>query len=84
MVYFDQILHTYFNIVQTLVCKTMSRVCQASFWPAKVLVKMLITLELHGIFDRNLHSYTFYHCLEVVFVKMLITLEPHHIFCLFV
>ena len=30
------ILLIYFNIVLPLVCKTVARVCQASFWPVEV------------------------------------------------
>ena len=45
---------TYFNIVQPLVCKTVTRLHRASFWPVKLcLVKMLITLELRGAFGSN-------------------------------
>ena len=82
MLYLDQIVHTffgsnfayffiffYFDIVQTFVCKTVTRLCQASFWPVEILSEnvhkhwaprlarrgqMLITLEPHGIFWSNL------------------------------
>ena len=41
----------YFNtcIAKPLVCKVLTRVCPASLWLVKVLVKMLITLEPRGI-----------------------------------
>ena len=40
----------YFNIVQTLVCETGTRLHRASIWPAKLLVKMLKTVGPHGVF----------------------------------
>ena len=54
MVYLDKISHTHtylFNIAQTLVCKMVTRLHLASFWSDQgILVKMLITLEPHGMF----------------------------------
>ena len=47
----------YLNIVQPLLCKTVTRLRQASFWLVELsLVKMLITLEPHGIFASNFVS----------------------------
>ena len=42
----------YFNIVQPLVCKTVTRLHLASFGQA-LLIKMLITLEPCGMFGSN-------------------------------
>ena len=57
MVYLDQILHSFFylNIVQPLVCKALMRLRRASIILVGrgLLVKMLITLEPHGIFRSN-------------------------------
>ena len=41
---------TYFNIVQSLVCKIVTSLCQELFW---LLVKMLIILEPQHIFWSN-------------------------------
>ena len=47
----------YFNIVQQLVCKTVTRLHRASFLDRAPLVKMLITLVPHGIFGSNIVYY---------------------------
>ena len=47
----------YFNIVQQLVCKTVTRLHLASFWGRSLLVKILITLEPHSIFGSNFVYY---------------------------
>ena len=39
-----------FNIVQSLVWETVTRLQRASIWPVKLLVKMLKTLGPHGVF----------------------------------
>ena len=77
----------YFNIVQQLVCKTVTRLHRASFWGRVLLVKKLITLEPHGILGSNF----VYYCILTLssrwyasiilaglalLVKMLINLEP--------
>ena len=86
----------YFNIVQQLVFKTVTRLHRASFWGRALLVKMLINLEPHGIFCSNF----VYYCILTlssrnsdeaspsiilaglaILVKMLITLEPCGSFC---
>ena len=49
----------YFNIVQQLVCKTVTRLHRASFWSVELLVKILITLEPHGIFGSIVYTIIF-------------------------
>ena len=44
----------YFNIVQPLVCKAVTRLHLVSFWPAELfLVKILIPLEACGAYGSN-------------------------------
>ena len=43
----------YFNIVQPLVCKTVTRLHLASFVRSSSLMKMFITLEPFGLFGSN-------------------------------
>ena len=47
----------YFNMVQQLICKTVTWLHRASFLGQALLVKMLITLEPHGMFGSNLIYY---------------------------
>ena len=60
MVYFDQILHSYtFKHCQDTGMQNGDE-ASLSISPAVrgQLVKMLITVELRGIFDKILHTYT--------------------------
>ena len=50
----------YFNIVQSLVCKTVIRLHQVSFWPVDLLVKMLVTFERRGIIG-SMFLLMYYH-----------------------
>ena len=47
----------HFNIVQPLVCETVTRLYRASIWPFKLLVKMLKTLGPHGVFCMLIYYY---------------------------
>ena len=63
-IHFKFCIPMYFNIAQPLVCKTVTRLHRASFWPVVFfLMKMLITLELRGIFCLNFA----YYCIWTLF-----------------
>ena len=56
---FVYLLLIHFNNVQTLVCKSVTTLCHASYWPGRdILVKMLITLNgmLYMDFDQMFHT----------------------------
>ena len=64
----------YFNIVQPLPCKTMTRLCRASFWPVKLIIKYQLRVDKA--------SSSIILAGRALLVKMLITLEPHIVYLL--
>ena len=68
-------IHIYFNIVRPLVCKTVTRGLPCIILAGQgILAKMLITLELHGIFLIKFCILIHFNCIETQVYQMVIRL----------
>ena len=71
-IHFKFCILIYFNIVRPLPCKTVTRLCRASFWPVKPL-KSRVSFWLRSFSENaHLYAYVFKHCTAQWLVQTLV------------
>ena len=71
-IHFKFCILMYFNIVRPLPCKTVTRLCRASFWPVKPLKWRASFWSSSFSENAHLYTYVFKHCIVQWLVQPLV------------